>query len=231
MVSLRLGRALGPHDLSTMCPHCTRASCSHAHRTVCLAATRGSRRRMRLTDFCFPTTRLRALASRRLPRWSPDFHRTPRQRTVRFTTLWSASAGPSFFAAAAPRSVLFCLGARRAEPLTPLSPPLRCPWRFRTHEPFKGRQDRFYRPPVKGNGFHDPRCLPSLGILALVPGRVSVTGTLGGDVPRPAALPPRSASRRLFARSFHPPFGRLSLRARPRSRPLRPFRDALKTLL
>jgi len=35
--------------------------------TVCLAATRGSRRRMRLTDFCFPTTRLRAPASRRFP--------------------------------------------------------------------------------------------------------------------------------------------------------------------
>jgi len=45
----------------------------HTQRAVHLAATRGSRRRMRLTDFCFPTTRLRALASRRFPFGRPTF--------------------------------------------------------------------------------------------------------------------------------------------------------------
>lgn len=127
MVSFRLGRALGARSLSTTCPLCTRASCLHAHRTVCLAATRGSQRRMRLTDFCFPTTRLRALASRRLPRWSPDFHRTPHGGPC-----VSRRCGPLrwallFLATAVLKSVLFFFSTRRAEPLAPLSPPLQMP--------------------------------------------------------------------------------------------------------
>jgi hypothetical protein len=62
--------------------------------------------------------------------------------------------------------------------------PRKRPWHFRAHEPFRGRRDRFSCPPVKGRSVHDPRCLPSLGDPALVPGRVSVTGTLGEEMPR-----------------------------------------------
>jgi len=126
MVSFRLGRALGARGLSTSCPLRARASCLHTRRAVHLAATRGSRRRMRPIDFCFPTTRLRALASRRLPCWSPDFHRTPHGGSCVSRRLRSASVGPSFSTAAL-KSVLFCFSARRAEPLTPLSPPPQMP--------------------------------------------------------------------------------------------------------
>jgi len=112
--------------------------------TVCLAATRGSRRRMRLTDFCFPTTSTTSTRVSSIPVMvtglSPD-----------------ASAGDrAFHDATICFGGLFVLGWRTFSFLPPADEPnlwhpcrlpSSCPCCFRPHEPLRGRRDRFRRPP------------------------------------------------------------------------------------
>jgi hypothetical protein len=180
---------------------CPKPRAAVGHGTVCLAATRGSRRRMRLTDFCFPTTRLRALASRRFPGWSPGFRPTPPRGTVRFTTRRSASVDP---ARSDGERSLFSHRPKDRTSDTPFASPAgaRCAFAPRA---FRGPPDRFHRPPVKANDFHDPRCLPSPSDPALVSGRVSVAGALGVAVPRSRGFAATSRFSTLFRAQLPPP--------------------------
>jgi len=171
------------------------------HGTVCLAATRGSRRRMRLTDFCFPTT---STTSTRVPSipgmvtgLSPDSSTGDRafhDATIRF-------GGPLWLGW---RTFSFLPPAEGPNLWHPCRLPRRRPPRFREREPFGGRQTaslaRPWRRPIFTieGAFHRrvtspswPAAFPWLVHLAL-------------PFPGPVVLPPRAGSRPLFARSFHP---------------------------
>lgn len=136
-------------------------------------ATQDASDRFLLPYHSTPSTRVSS-TSGLVARLSPGATR----RIGRFTTLRSASAGLSsihrhrraFSSTSAPG---------RPSLWHPCRLPRGYPWRFRTHEPFGGRRDRFRRSSVKRSGFRDPRCLPSMGDFARMPGRVAVTGTLG----------------------------------------------------
>lgn len=143
--------------------------------TVRLATTRGSRRRMRRTDFCFPTTSTTSTRVSSIPVMvaglSPDAptgERAFHDATFRFGGPLDSVGERSLFvhrptgrtsdasvASPADARVAFA-GASLQRPPRPLPPPS-----------------------VKRNDFRDPRHLPSSGDLALVPCPVSVTGTPG----------------------------------------------------
>lgn len=137
--------------------------------------------RMRLTDFCFPTTSTyehsRLVDSR-------DGHRAF-ARLLRGGPCVSRRGGPLRGGLRARvANVLFSSTGRRTDPLTPLSPPLQTPASLSLERAFQGPPDRFRRPPVKAIGFPGPGCLPSSSDLAPVAGRVSVAGSPGAAFPR-----------------------------------------------
>jgi hypothetical protein len=169
--------------------------------TACLATRREARPRCVPTDFCFPLLRLRVPAPHRFPaslrslrfahrRWActhgeetggPGVSR----RLIRFSGL------PGLV-----RGVLLPRTPGRAEPLTPLSPPLSVFAALSHERDFLG-PPRPCRRPLREDevSYFDPRCLPSLGV-ARAPARA------GHRFQKRSrdGFPPRLGPRRPFAR-------------------------------
>jgi len=157
--------------------------------------------RMRLTDFCFPTTSTTSTRVPSIPGMVTGLSPDSSWGTVRFTTRRSASVGPS--SSSGERS-LFFHRPKTPNLWHPCRLPFGCPSRFRSTN-LPGPPDRFRRPPVKAFDFPDPGCLPSSGDRSLVAGRVSVAGSLGAALSRSRGFAAASRFSPSFRAQLPPP--------------------------